>query len=538
MIELHLLRPLWLIAAVGAAVALLLVWRRRGGRSRWWQIMDRHIGQRLIQAKGSRKWLTPTNMLLALLMLLFIGMAGPSFDKQTPDGVAGKAAVIVIVANGNSMYAGDVTPNRNRFAKQKIRSLRQRMPGSQFGLIAFAASAHQVAPLSADPDFLDLYLAPLEPSLMPERRFQTSGLQQGLVLAAAMMRDATYPIDVVVMTDQLTEPERHSIAEFQQQHQVGLQVLALGTSAGGSLRFVAAPLASKQIETQMDVAQFKALQQQQIATTGVTQNDDDLRWLQAQIAQAVSSANNRDPNLAWRDSGYLLAFVAMPLALLLFRRNSWLLSVAPLLLVVMASSYSPTACAFSWDELWWSADQRGQQALNRGEVEQAAELFADPYLKGWSLYQLGDYSAAEQQFRQALAQANLTTATETHCQFYLANALAMQQQYKQALKHYGVLLSQNKGGAEAQYNAALVRERLAQTNKISANKRQVDDAGQVMLQVGAKGKVERKHHNHLEPLSYSEPELNAWLNKVSSSPAELLKTKFELQSQRKLIDEQ
>lgn len=58
-----------------------------------------------------------------------------------------------------------------------------------------------------------------------------------------------------------------------------------------------------------------------------------------------------------------------------------------------------------------------------------------------------------------------------------------------------------------------------------------------MLQVGAKGSVKKKQHLNIDPLKYSEEELNVWLNKVKSSPEKLLKTKFELQAQEKMLDE-
>ena len=61
--------------------------------------------------------------------------------------------------------------------------------------------------------------------------------------------------------------------------------------------------------------------------------------------------------------------------------------------------------------------------------------------------------------------------------------------------------------------------------------------GQIMLQAGAKGSATTKKQSLIDPLIYSEEELNVWLDKVKSSPEKLLKTKFELQSQEKLIDE-
>lgn len=522
------LRPLWLIGAAVCLVALYLLYRKANTKSTWWEVMDEHIARSLIVSIGSHKFLTPLNLLLVTLTAIFIAMAGPSFDRQVPDDLKGKASVVVLLANSDSMYAGDVTPNRNRLAKQKVRELTGQLSGSQFGLITFAKSAHQVSPLTSDPQFLSLYLGELEPKLMPDLDQKVSGLDDGLDQAKAMLEgNARYPGNLLVITDQLTEKEVKSIVQFQNEQSITVEVLAIGTETGGSLRFVQSRDVSSDTATQMQLANFTSLKEQGVNMLGVTQNSDDIEWLTKQIKQSVKEANDLNPEFNFRDSGYLLAWLFIPACLLMFRKQSWLFSFLPLLFVT-SIGYSPNTMAAGWDEIWWSADQLGQKALGQGDYQTAASSFDDPYRKGWSLYQLGDYQAAEGQLRKVETGEGY---------FYLANALAMQSKYKEALRFYGESIKAKGNFPAAQHNLGIVKDKIASSNKVSANQRNVNDDGQVMLQVGAKGNVKKKQHLNIDPLEYSEEELDAWLNKVKSSPEKLLKTKFELQAQGKMLDE-
>lgn len=202
------------------------------------------------------------------------------------------------------------------------------------------------------------------------------------------------------------------------------------------------------------------------------------------------------------------------------------MSISPWLLAASVSFVSG-ADAGTWETLWWSPDQLGQRALDQGNYEQAAALFEDPYRKGWALYQLADYKSAEVYFRK------LQTGEGY---FYLANTLVMQEKYKEALKFYGKSIELSGSSDAVEKNLAVAKARLAAANKVNANARDVNDEGTAMLQVGVKGTVQNKPDTLIDPLVYSEEELNAWLAKVKSSPEKLLKAKFELQSQEKMID--
>lgn len=325
MIDFVFLRPWWLLGAVACFAAMVFLYQGAYSKSGWWDLMDQHIARSLIISKGSHRLLTPLNLLLALIGFICIALAGPSTGKQLPDELRSKASVIVLMANSDSMYAGDISPNRNRVAKQKLRALRSYLPESQFGLIAYAYSAHQVSPLTSDPKFMDFYLNPLEPKLMPDREQLTSGLLDALESAEGMLKNAHYPVNILIMADKLSAQDSDAIVAFGENQRVAIEVLAMGTEAGGALRFVDSSVVANGTETQMELAPFEQLKTKGVAMLGVMQNEDDVEWIAAKIKQSVAEANNSNPEFSARDSGYWLALLLIPICLMLFRKKSWIL---------------------------------------------------------------------------------------------------------------------------------------------------------------------------------------------------------------------
>jgi Ca-activated chloride channel family protein len=91
----------------------------------------------------------------------------------------------------------------------------------------------------------------------------------------------------------------------------------------------------------------------------------------------------------------LFILLLLPLVLGLFRRG-WVLSLLPLLLVVQPEP----AHAQSWDDLWLTADQQGQRALQRGDNEAASILFENQDWAGTAAYRSGDFETATGHFSE------------------------------------------------------------------------------------------------------------------------------------------
>ncbi|MFK0087424.1 VWA domain-containing protein [Pseudomonas sp. NPDC090755] len=516
MSDLHFLNPWWLLGVTACLLLGAFGRRRRVEHSPWNQVLDARLAAALIRDRAVRRRFGVVELLWLLLALGMLALAGPSWNRQVPDELAQQAAIIVVLGNGNSMYSGDVAPNRNRAVKAKVQALRRLMPQASFSVIAYAGSAHLVVPLTRDASFFDLYLTPLEPDIMPTVTLPRSGLGQALELARQTAGSTPLPANVIIMTDSLSSAERADLLAFHQTF-AALEVLVVGSGAGGPPRFAPAGLADADSAVPLD--DFAALKDQGLNVTGLSTDDQDLAWLGQHIRGTQVQAQNADAQWHWQDAGYWLALAMLPFALLLHRR----LRVLALPLMLLAGVHAPDARA-DWNDLWWTPDQQGQRALEDGDYPRAARKFVDPYRQGRAYYLAEDYP-------QAAAAFGRTNTAQGR--FYLGNSLARQQHYQAALKAYRQALDMDPGLAQASANAKAVEAVLEALAKRPGERQRAEpgdnEVGSIRIDLTP------RHHPEEETAppvsSMGEAELDQWMVNVKTSPKDMLKALFLLQTQ-------
>lgn len=516
MSDLHFLRPWWLLGVLVCVLLGVFGRRRQVGHSPWHQVLEPKLASVLMRSQTKRRTFGAVELLWLLLALGMLALAGPSWNRQVPDELAQQAAIVVVLGNNPSMYSGDIVPNRNRAAKASIEALRQQMPQASFSVIAYAGTAHLVIPLTRDASFFDLFLTPLEPDIMPAARLPRSGLGQALDLARQVAGSTTLPANVILMTDSLSDAERTDLLAFHPTFPA-FEVLVVGTGEGGALRFAPAGFSTPDSTVPLDA--FAALRDQGIAVTGLSGNDHVLAWLGQHIRSTQVQAQNADAQWHWQDAGYWLVLAMLPFGLLLQRR----LRVLALPLLLLAGGY-PSGARADWNDLWWTPDQQGQRALAQGNYRQAAEQFADPYRKGRAYYLAGDFPQA------AAAFARINTAQG---QFYLGNSLAQQQRYQAALKAYRQALDLDPNLNQANENAKAVRAVLKALAKRPGERQKAEpgdtDVGSIHIDLTPQPRSEEQVAPAVT--SMGDEELNQWMANVKTSPRELLKSLFLLQTQ-------
>ena len=118
-----------------------------------------------------------------------------------------------------------------------------------------------------------------------------------------------------------------------------------------------------------------------------------------------------------------------------------LLKSSFLLLLVLASP----CWALDWSSLWQNNNQRGQQALEQQQFDQAAELFTDQEWQAYSHYRQGNYEKAAELFNQDNARS----------WYNKGNALAQLGRFDEAINAYEQALAKQPDFADAATNKAL-----------------------------------------------------------------------------------
>ena len=496
MSDFHFLRPEWFWVLL-PALALLGWMARCRLRSRSWQsVCDPQLLPHLLLGRSVRRANWPLWLLLAGLLLAVVALAGPVWQRQPQPLFRQQSALVILFDLSRSMLADDLKPSRYLRARLKIEDLlRQRREG-QTALIAFAAEAFTVTPLTADRHTIESLLKSLEPGLMP---VQGSDPGQAMELGVSLLQQAGLRRGrLLLVTDEQNpapfEPAARQLAE----QGFDLAVLGVGTPAGAPI-----PQAGggffKDFQGQLVLPALNSAGLRQLAAAGrgvyhpLTVDDRDLRSLLRGLDDRSLNQPGSETALKgdiWREEGIWLLLPLCLLAACAFRRG-WLLLLAMILWVP-----SP-ARALSWQDLWQTPNQQAAKAFAQQNYVQAAEQFGDPRWKASALYRAGHYAEA----------AELLKTGQAADDFYnLGNALARQGDLPAALHAYEQVLEQDPEHADARYNKDLVEKELQQQQQQNRQENQGKNKEQNQKQPQQKDQTQNSAQSQESASSQNSPQ--------------------------------
>jgi Ca-activated chloride channel family protein len=138
---------LLLLLPVLAVVAVVIALR---GRSRWDQFAAPRLRNSLIRRSGMfPRWLA-LFFLLAGCAALIATLARPQGDIGTKVEKIQGRNILIALDLSRSMRVDDVSPDRLGQAKIVIYEMLEKLPNDRIGLVGFAGTAHEYAPLTVD----------------------------------------------------------------------------------------------------------------------------------------------------------------------------------------------------------------------------------------------------------------------------------------------------------------------------------------------------------------------------------------------------
>lgn len=311
--SLHLLRPAWLWLLVPWGLVIFALARQRSAAVRWRGVIAPQLLEHLLVRPGKGALLGPLTLLGLAGAITCLALAGPTWRQEPSPFIEDTAPLIIALELSPEMEVTDVQPSRLERAKQKVRDLAAARAGSRTALLAWAGSAHTVLPLTDDPAALEAFVADLEPALMPKDGREPATV---LALAAGLLdRDGT-PGTLLYVTAGIPERAIDALAEFTDQRNDQIQVLAVATEAGG-------PLPAGGFSA-LDRAALDALASRAGAvTTLFTVDDSDVTRIVRRTESHLEAAQQEETTGRWRDEGWWLVWPVAAIVLFWFRRG-WL----------------------------------------------------------------------------------------------------------------------------------------------------------------------------------------------------------------------
>lgn len=423
----HFLRPAWLLLVPAALVLWWSVRSRGKAREEPPAGIAGHLADALLVGRrGQRKLLAIDGVVLAIVLAAG-ATAGPTWSRVPNPLVAQTAPLAMVLCVSESMLTSDVQPSRLERAKHKLLDLSAGRAGGRTALIAYAASAHRVVPLTEDPSVLKPFLEGLEPDVMP-----ADGRNAGAALKLAREALTDEPVSGAILFV-LDELDRSDLAAFERHASEGgepVVFLLAGGTAEGFADLSRLPGASV-VRTTPDAA--------------------DIESVERRVASAYRDALAQDDRLEWDDRGWVLAWPAMLLTLVWFRRG-WTTQWSVLLVAGAILAGPQAARAEGIADWFFTPDQQGRLAWEDKRAADAAELFQDPMWRGTALMLIGQWTEAAQSF------ARVPSADAAFAQ---GMAFVKNREYRKGITSFQTALARDPGHVAAARNVEITEAILA-----------------------------------------------------------------------------
>ena len=329
MADFHFLRPLWLLLLLVAPVLYLVLKGKGSGDSGWSGLIPEQFLSPVIRRYGGAAEKRGSSLVPAIsaVVILTIALAGPAWrEAPTPLKKPGDSLVIVLDLS-LSMLATDLEPDRLTRAKRKIRDILAVREGSLTALVVYSGDAHVVTPLTDDSNTLTGMLNVLDPIIMP-----VQGNRADLAVARAqalLEQGAPGQGRILLITDGVSERYLTPISNELADTGFTLSTLAAGTRDGGPI-----PLARRGfirdngniVITRTDPDMLAKLARNSGgASHELTLDDSDIAALNlsAEESDEWQDTNTELTIDRWKDDGYWLLWLALPLLLLGWRRGAF-----------------------------------------------------------------------------------------------------------------------------------------------------------------------------------------------------------------------
>ena len=494
----HFIRPWWLAAL---PVLLIMWWVTRRTMTKSSELpkaIGPHLADALTVGNSGKSRLLPIDGVTALLCLLALGAAGPTWSRVPNPLVADAAPLVAVLKVSKSMMQADVPPSRLERAKHKVLDLLDERAGAKTAVVAYAGTAHQVVPLTEDPSVIKPFLEGLEPGVMP--RDGEAG-RAALPLAETILSTQDEPGSVLFLLDRLTDGDLPVFEEFSTKSGLPLLFWFIGR----------------------DDAEHAKLENIDGSTVvRVAADKSDVFQVSRSIASAYQAALAQDERQKWRDQGHIFAWPAALVLLFWFRRG-WTMNWAGLVLAAALLLPAKEAHADGWRDWFLTPDQQGRLAFDDKDYQKAVDFFEDPMWKAYSLYRLGKYEEASELY---------SWQDSSQAAFGEGMSLIKSRSYRQAIEAFKKSVERDPDNEAAQHNLELARYILDYVETA----REQSDTGEesgigaddvVFDNEAGRGEDSEQH----VPTGETTPEsAEQWMRTVDTRTGDFLKSRFALEA--------
>ncbi|AWM79524.1 hypothetical protein DKL61_03700 [Gammaproteobacteria bacterium ESL0073] len=465
-------RPLFIILLPIIVYLLWKLWKLSAHKGSWQAIIPTLFQPWLLRGSKAKESIIPKLLITLASLFAILALLGPSWKhiKQPPLKLDAPLAIVVDMTP--RMLSKDIAPSRLESVKRKLLDIISARKDAQTAIIAYAGSAHVVAPLSDDKETLDNLIKVLSPTIMPKSGENAeAGIAKAInLIDNTRQNNKTKKAEILLVTTGLNEQEKENIRKLLVGKSINLDILGVGTAQGAPILINGVFLKDSSgniINPKLDSDSLQAFAYSEGGYySTITLNNADIDALHLSNPTGDKRlVNEQDMRLTsfWEDQSYWLVLPILLIAAFAGRKG-WLFCI-PLL----AFTFQPqTAHAFEWNQLWLNKDQQGQKLLKENKPKDAMTMFKDKRWQSYAAYEAKDYQKAEKAFANAKTPAGI---------YNYGNALARQGKYQEAIAAWDKAIKNKPDFEQAIVNKKIVEDLLkkqAQQQNSDQNNQQQD----------------------------------------------------------------
>ncbi len=220
---------LLIIPVIWLLFVVFMAWRKRQQAA----FANLDLLQRLSPNQSLFKIILKTIMLSLALLFLTIGLVNPKMGTKMTTVKRQGVDIVFAVDVSKSMLATDVAPDRMQKAKQLMSKTIDELGGDRVGIIAYAASAVPVLPITTDFAAAKMFLQGINTDLLSS---QGTAIRQALNMAKGYYDDEQANKILVILSDGEDHSEDVvSAAKEAAKEGVKIYTIGIGTEKGSRI---------------------------------------------------------------------------------------------------------------------------------------------------------------------------------------------------------------------------------------------------------------------------------------------------------------
>lgn len=496
----HFIRP-WLLLLLPVAVLL------------WWRIRKAampaderpsgiapHLAEAMRVGGERRRRLLPVDTVTLAVVLVTIAAAGPAWTRVPNPLLAQTAPLAIALEVSESMQKRDVAPSRLERAKHKIEDIVKLRAGARTALIAYAGTAHSVAPLSEDPAVLIPFLNGVSPEVMPSGGHNAT---LALELAQSALKAEAVPGAILFVADGIDQADMPALRRHIEDGGVPILVLLVNADAGG-------------------LKNLSGING--VTPISLTPDGTDVTAVERRLGSAYREALAADERQRWDDRGWILGWPAALLALFWFRRG-WTMRWGLVVVAGLSVMQGAPARADGLIDWFFTPDQQGRLAFENKNYSEAADLFREPTWRGYGLYKAGRYEEAVEVF------AGIDTPLAA---FSEGMAHIKSRSYRQAVTAFETALERDPDYASAKHNLGVAKDIVEYIERVREQSDTGEAAGIGADDIVYDNESGRGQETQIQEAGDVQPQsAEQWMRTVDTRTADFLRSRFALEAARK-----